>query len=361
MVWDRFIRYAELPIPKDLVRWNPISPLMNRLARLLPDPQAAKWIEYQGYRQFDCWAARRLSRLKNKPQAVIAYENSALETFKMAKSIGAITILDAASIHHRTQDEVSGYGESAASHACINLNKDKEIELSNYVLTVSELGRESYLRTGVPPDQVFGIPLGADLDLFKISNKSSGVALEAGEFIFLFSGSSLSLRKGIDILLNAFRQVRTTYPSAVLKLVGSDGDASHLFLKKEPGVLRVGAKTQQELANEYQNAHCLVLPSRHDSFGMVVAEALAIGIPVIVSTMVGAKELIHKEGEGGWIVPAGDVGALAERMQWCVQHRDILASMREQCRQLASNVSWTVYHERLISLISLWTGPKLKK
>ena len=71
--------------------------------------------------------------------------------------------------------------------------------------------------------------------------------------------------------------------------------------------------TRPSLAAELRRADCLVLPSRNDSYGMVVPEALASGLPVLVSDMVGAKDLVA-EGQNGWVVPAGDAGALAERM-----------------------------------------------
>jgi glycosyltransferase involved in cell wall biosynthesis len=93
-----------------------------------------------------------------------------------------------------------------------------------------------------------------------------------------------------------------------------------------------------------------VLPSRNDSFGMVVPEALACGLPVLVSDMVGAKELVDP-GRNGWIVPAGDAGALAERMAWCVRHREAVGAMRERCRASAEAATWPAYHRRLAELL----------
>jgi glycosyltransferase involved in cell wall biosynthesis len=110
------------------------------------------------------------------------------------------------------------------------------------------------------------------------------------------------------------------------------------------------SKSQPELVNHYRDADCLVLPSRFDSFGMVVAEALACGLPVIVSDMVGAKSLVV-EGENGWIVPVGDVEALARRMRWCVEHRPALAEMRINAARSAQRASWPHYHQRLIATL----------
>src|SRR5205085_368870 len=121
-----------------------------------------------------------------------------------------------------------------------------------------------------------------------------------------FAGATIR-RKGIDLLLEAFRGVRTSFPAACLRVVGPSGDASSLLVDGDR-VEVMGAIDQAALARELSEADCLVLPSRHDSYGMVVVEALAAGTPVLVSDMVGAKDLVEP-GVNGWIVPMGDVPA----------------------------------------------------
>jgi glycosyltransferase involved in cell wall biosynthesis len=108
----------------------------------------------------------------------------------------------------------------------------------------------------------------------------------------------------------------------------------------------LGSLTQEALVDEYRAADCLVLPSRHDSFGMVVAEALACGVPAVVSSGVGAKSLIE-EGVSGWIVPAGDVRALEERIEWCVDNIDTVRSMSTHARRAAETASWSEYRKRV--------------
>ena len=76
----------------------------------------------------------------------------------------------------------------------------------------------------------------------------------------------------------------------------------------------MGRVAQGELASLLGNADCLVLPSRFDSFGMVVPEAMACGLPVIVTDMVGAKQLVE-EGRQLTVHRSGgsDVSALASQ------------------------------------------------
>jgi glycosyltransferase involved in cell wall biosynthesis len=78
---------------------------------------------------------------------------------------------------------------------------------------------------------------------------------------------------------------------------------------------------------------------------MVVPEAMACGLPVIVSDMVGAKQLVE-EGQNGFIVPVEDVSALAARMRWLIQNRTMLAGMSSAARTAAEQARWANYRRR---------------
>ena len=93
-----------------------------------------------------------------------------------------------------------------------------------------------------------------------------------------------------------------------------------------------------------------MLPSRHDSFGRVVVEAMATGLPAIVSEHVGAKEMIA-EGENGWIVPSEDAEVLAQKMQWRVKHSGKVAEKREKAVEAARKYTWKAYRRRVVDVI----------
>lgn len=112
----------------------------------------------------------------------------------------------------------------------------------------------------------------------------------------------------------------------------------------------LGSLSQAELAARLRAADCLVLPSRNESFGMVVPEALASGMPAVVSDRAGAADLIA-EGENGWVVPAGDAGALAARLLRCAQGREELRRMRPACLASAAAADWPLYRRRLPALL----------
>ncbi len=94
----------------------------------------------------------------------------------------------------------------------------------------------------------------------------------------------------------------------------------------------------------------LILPSAQDGFGSVVLEAMACGLPVIVSNRVGAKDWV-KDGVNGFIFPFGNREALEERMAWFVSDFSRVESLRAQARATAEQCSWENYGRRLVSMI----------
>jgi glycosyltransferase involved in cell wall biosynthesis len=306
----------------------------------------AKVLEYAGYWLFDAWVASRLVGIQ--AEVVIAYENAARETFKMAKRLGMVTVLDAASIHHMAQDRLHEFSESARFHRKVVMRKDEEIAYADYIVTCSDMARETYIEAGIPPERVYTIGLGTDVNFFTPGegNTRSG----RNGFSFLFVGES-SPHKGVDVLLRAFDRVAQRHRGTHLRLVGPPGEQHRLLDRTDKRAIQIaGRKSHAELLEEYRWAQCMVLPSRQDAYGLVVAEALACGVPVIVSDMVGAKELI-REGTNGWVLPANDFEALATRMMWCVEHPDVLYSMRMDARASAVVARWERYHEQLVAFV----------
>jgi glycosyltransferase involved in cell wall biosynthesis len=345
-LWARFAQPVEVPLEPARVRWLPGVPILRRgLEAVLPG-SLAPLAGLIASRLFDRWVARDLHRAR--VDAVIAPELSALTIFRRARQAGITTLLDAAAMHHQTQDRARRFVEPEGVHRRITAIKNREIELADRVLTVSGLAARTYRRAGVPEEKVHSLPLGVDTDLFRPS--ATATAKQPPGAVFVFCGA-FAFHKGFDLLLDAFERFRDAAPGTQLHLIGQSGDAAER-LKDIPanGILVRPRLSQPALAAELAAADCLVLPSRSDSFGLVVAEGLACGLPVVVSEMVGARELV-REGENGWVVPAGDAAALAKRMLWCAQHREAMARMRPACRRAALTVTWPAYHRRVASYV----------
>lgn len=330
-----------LDIDPSLLRHCFASPIFRRLAaKVFPRAQAVDWA-HRGDGAFDQIVASCIKSLQ--ADLVVCYENAALKTFRIAKAKGFITVLDAASFHHTWQDQHHEYVESERAHARITRRKDAEIELADYVLTVSELARESYLNAGVDPQKVFCVPMGVDSSQF-----CQRVPDLSGEIVnFAFVGH-IGKRKGADTLLDACQILAARNVAFCLNLFGRY-DSDRIFDNMENCHAR-GWLPHSELSNALGINDVLVLPSRHDSFGMVVAESMACGMPVIVSENVGAKEMVVP-GESGFVVPVDSPNELADAMQYFVDHRTDLVAMGNAARKTAVEYDWRNYRLRVAHLL----------
>lgn len=341
--YKREIDAYRLDLNPSFLEHNFVAPVLRRLAaRLLSRPSNVD-VAHRADAIFDFMAARRIRALR--PDIVVGYENSALFTFRAAKDCGAKAVLDAASFHHTMQDYLFAPVESERIHARIVRRKNMEIGLADIVMTVSELAADSYRNAAIR--NVVSCPLGVDLDLFENSRRNTAEASRRG-IRFVYVGR-ISKQKGCDTLVRSFTELRSLNPEIELTVIGSIVDNE--IIAGAHGIRYIQQLSHSQLAEELNNHDVLVLPSAFDSFGMVVVEAMACGLPAIVSEHVGARELVLP-GKTGEIVRFGDYSSLMSAMSWYIANRDLLPSQSTAAAQMASNYSWTAYHARAVRTIT---------
>ncbi len=158
----------------------------------------------------------------------------------------------------------------------------------------SQFVRSCYIQSGVNPGKIFVIPNGVNFDLFNPQAPPWKLRTKK-RFKFLFVGGTI-WRKGIDILLEAYRQSFTAQDDVclVIKDMGQDsfyrGQGAGELIKEiqkdkdAPEILYLkDILPEDKMAGLYTACNCLVHPYRGEGFGLPVAEALACGLPVIVT------------------------------------------------------------------------------
>jgi glycosyltransferase involved in cell wall biosynthesis len=332
-----------IPVPAARRRHFPAFPLARRVVSKLLSPEAAsRWIHRLDH-AFDAFVAPQLAR--HRPDIVVAYENAALRTFRAAKRAGALCVLDAASVHYRAgQNLIADVMDP--NPAWVNKQKEEEVCLADVVLTCSELAADTYRAAGIPSSKVIAVPLGADLP---VESKQSN--FETGVCSFVFAGS-MSRRKGVDLLLDVFQRFIDEGVAAKLTLIGGPAEPDLVQRSRRlSNVTYVPFLPQAQLFGEISRHHCLVLPSRFDSFGMVVPEAMACGVPAIVSEWVGAKCIVEEHPDSGWIVQC-NVESLYECIAARVGDAASLRPAGEAARLAAGVYSWAAYRERIKRLFA---------
>jgi glycosyltransferase involved in cell wall biosynthesis len=275
---------------------------------------------------------------------VVCYENAALETFRAARAIGAVCVLDAAAVHYASARSWGG-AAVRGNPPWVERRKQQEIELADAILACSKLAAETYRDAGIPPASLHAVPLGAELPDHVARVPSSGAACS-----FVFAGTIRRL-KGVDLLLDVFAAFEQENVAARLTLIGS---------AVEPDLVRRASRManvtclpfmpQNRLLEELARHDCLVLPSRFDAFGMVVAEAMAVGLPALVTDRVGAKCIIEDHPGAGWVVEC-DTAALKAQLLSLIEHRAALEQASTAARAAAQDYSWPRYRQRAVAAL----------
>lgn len=133
-------------------------------------------------------------------------------------------------------------------------------------------------------------------------------------------------RKGQDILVRAVRQLPVHIRESLrVYIIGKDTSAMASDIRQEikniPEIIMTGALDTEAFDKMFDRMDVLVCPSREDPMPAAVTEAMRSGIPGIVSDAVGTAGYI-RDGVEGWLFGKEDVDELAEKIKWCVEHKD---------------------------------------
>ncbi|MES2460803.1 MAG: glycosyltransferase family 4 protein [Armatimonadota bacterium] len=191
------------------------------------------------------------------------------------------------------------------------------------------VGRSLQQDWSVPPRKVTSISPGVDTRLF---HPDPSIKPKDGTVRALFVGGDFA-RKGGDLLLR-WASERTNTRSVELHLVTRDtlpGDAENL-----PGVFvhRGLTNNSPQLVRLYQQCDLFVLPTRADCYSLVALEAMACGLPVVVSNLGGIPDIVV-EGETGFLTAPDDYAVLSTRLASLVEDATLRQRMGEAARARA--------------------------
>lgn len=202
--------------------------------------------------------------------------------------------------------------------------------------TARQLEQYGFARVGV-------WPRGVDSVLFTPSRRSESwrvrIAGDATDTIVLYVGR-LSPEKNLDALAAAFRAVAVDDASAHLVLVG-DGPARSDLERTLAGqrVTFTGYLRGEELAEAYASADAFAFPSTTETFGQVVQEAMASGLPVVAFDAEGVHDLV-RHGETGLLVPTGNTLAFAGALRQLLVAPEQRMRMGARGRETAEQRRW---------------------
>jgi len=240
----------------------------------------------------------------------------------------------------------------------LRIRAEKELAKDCHrIIAATEKEKEDLIRYyDASPETIGVIPCGVNLDLFRPVDK--GIARRQLGFdddsIILFVGRIDPL-KGIDRLLMAMTYLDGRQGPRLVVVGGDDDSEAELErlqrlsqeLHVEDSVTFVGPVGQEELPCYYSAAHVCVIPSYHESFGLVALESLACGTPVVAAG-VGGIEAVVRQGETGYVLKDNAPLRLADRIAALLSRPDAGAQSVSSTRASVLGFSWANIAEAII-------------
>jgi len=223
------------------------------------------------------------------------------------------------------------------------------------IIATSEMEQQELLEDGIPAAKIVVRYNGIDADSWaKLPSRGTfrakwNVSADQPLIVFL---SRLIARKGADTLIEAFAEAAPR--SARLVIAGPEGEPGYLASLKRRAidcgvgsrVLFVGPVYDEEKRALLADADLFVLPSRYENFANSAAEAIGCGVPVIISDACGIRSLV--DGRAGLVI-APEKDSLAVALRQMLFDRAIYGRLKEGCRQVAEQLSWSRVTEQMES------------
>ncbi|HEV3408928.1 MAG TPA: glycosyltransferase, partial [Chthoniobacterales bacterium] len=228
------------------------------------------------------------------------------------------------------------------------------------VFVNSEEYRRSWIERGIEPEKLKILPRGLDTELFsparrdprfwerfrngseKIepANSGAGPSLPNGNTncVRLLYVGRISKEKDLEVLATAYRQLRDEGFALRVYLVGHGPYASTLA-EMLPDAVFTGYLAGEDLATAYASADIFAFPSTTDTFGNVIIEAQASGLPVVVSDQGGPKELVE-DGVDGFVTRGLDPEDFARGLRTLICDPGLRANMAARAREKVTKRSW---------------------
>lgn len=336
-------------LPSNLVRPMNILGLWIRLRQLIYNRLGRTT---EGYYVNDAAFARALTSLRLPSHDVFfgySYEVSGM--LQAERSRGIFTVLDqmdpgpvefrAVADEMRKHPEWAGHPPPFPRAYYDRLRQ--EWEWADLIVANSDWTREAMISEGVDPGKIEILPLAYETDRPAQARRP----FQAGSQLKVLFLGQVNVRKGIHYLVEAARLLEH---EPVEFLV-----AGPLKIRKEATVLAsqnvkwLGPVPRNEAAGLYQQCDVFVLPTLSDGFAITQLEALAHGLPVIVTPNCGR---VVEDGLTGFVIPPRDPRALAEAILRFIKQPELSFEMSPHCRKAAGAYSVEAYGRSLVDMIS---------
>jgi glycosyltransferase involved in cell wall biosynthesis len=296
---------------------------------------------------FDQKVSHQLQHLQ--PDLIVGVAGQSHLSFRTAKSLGARCWLYCLNCYlpfmkeQVDQEHKFLKDTSKVMHPRMLYRFQQECRLAELILLNSQVAKQTFIDAGFEPERLVVLTPPVNTERFHPVKKPDSV------FRVLYVGT-IEPRKGVHYLIDAFEAAQI--PNSELLLVGSVSSRAMKLLIQEKLSKNPRIKQEQWDFNQsdptevFGRCSILVLPSVEDGFGLVALEAMACGLPVIVTSHCGAADVVA-EGVNGFVISPRDRTALANLFTKLTSHPDLLTQMKTANEQGIHKYSQQMYSQTL--------------
>lgn len=335
--------YNEPDVPRPYQVHVPLLESAHRALRRATSPQVHEELNRAKKRVFDLIA----ERYATEGDILNIFSSLQPRSLDRARRRGIVTVSRHTTAHPEYQyqilkEEFARFAPDIPYYRSLDSVRrlSEELNSVDHVLIPSNYVRETFEAVGASTDGLLLLHQGVD------TNRFAPAPHPPEHFHVLFVGA-LSFQKGTHYLLQAWQRARL--PDAKLTLVGSPRPEMISWLEQDiKNCIHRGAVPHTEIGAIYQTGSVLVLASLNDGFPNAVLEAMACGLPVIISENVGAKDVVT-DGKEGFVVPIRDPGAIADRLTLLYENEDLRRQMGRRARKQAESLSQYQFGTHLVT------------
>lgn len=337
--------------------WREAARLAHHAVFKTPPKPARPWSFDSVCRSLDGFAAKKLRSSARLPECIYAYEDAALDQFRAGAELGVLRAYDLPiayweMVRRLLNEEAERLPEWEPTLLSTNDSAEKlerkteEIDLADCVVCPSD-----FVLNSLPPKvrmrkQCVVSPFGSPVATAQPRQpQPSG----ASKLRVLFVGS-LTQRKGLADLFEAMRLLNRA--DVELQVAGAPLLPMEFYRRQFSGFAYEAPRAHDGILELMRGADLFVLPSIVEGRALVQQEALACGLPLLVTRNAGGEDLVEP-GRTGFLVPHRSPQAIAERIDWFASNRAALEEMRPACQRKAAEYSWESYAGRILNELNL--------
>lgn len=221
---------------------------------------------------------------------------------------------------------------------------EAEYNMADRIVVISEFAKRTFLVEGVPEEKLIVAPVGVNLDRFHPDSQH-----ETGTFTVTCSSTIIDLQRGIHHLLQAWEELDLTDAELVVtgRRKGFPRDLYEHY-REDPSIWFPG--WVDDIESLYAWTDVYAFTGLQDGFPKGPLEAMACGIPVIVSDQMGVQMAVEDE-ESGFVVEAGAVDQIKQRIRWLYEHPEERSRMGAEARSAAEAYTVEAHKEKFLQAI----------